>query len=227
MLKVYYYNDISEIGAMSLHLERAEILLKEVTQEKLVEVYRVRVSEMKSTSALFNHCDVEASRKFSEDIEKNFYFFGAVYEAGHYYRIGMSYFFQQPEICLTYLEKAVQIYRTAGDEENAVALERNEMSIVKVRANLITDVSEIMGTPSEAHYLIAIGKADQAKDVLAKLNQESPFTKYYAGLADRNPFLLLESLKLLLNKGNKFYAKLPLEALKSFPEASGLVNLLI
>ncbi|MFU8688432.1 AimR family lysis-lysogeny pheromone receptor [Rossellomorea sp. FS2] len=227
MLKVYYYNDINEVGTMSMHLERASILLKEVKKGKLIEIYQVRINEMLSTSSLFNHCDWESARSHSEEIVKNFYFFGASYEARHYYRIGMSYFFQQPEMCLEYLEKAVQTYRAAGDEENAVALERSEMSIVKVRANMITDVSEITGTPSEAHYLIANGKTEQAKNVITKLKQNSPFTKYYAGMADENPFLLLESLKLLLNKGNRFYAKLPLEALESFPEASGLVNLLI
>jgi hypothetical protein len=227
MIKVYYYNDINEVGTLSLHLERAAILLNDVTQAKLKEIYAVRISEMKSTSMLFNACDVEAARAYSEEIVKNFYFFGATYEAGHYYRLGMSYFFQQPEMCLNYLEKAAQTYRAAGDEENAVALERNEMSLVKVRAGIVSDVMEIKGTPSEAHYLIANGKAEQAKDVIAELNQDSPFTKYYAGMAESNPFLLLEALKLLINKGNKFYAKLPLEALESFPEASGLVNLLI
>jgi transcriptional regulator with XRE-family HTH domain len=226
MLEVYYYNYFSVVNVTCEKIIEAERLLDNVEKNSLKALYEVKLNEMRATCYLFNEGNPLKSREFSERVFENIDFFGATYRANAYYKIGMSYFYESPDMCLINLRKAAKIYRECGEIGFAKNIEENEINFAKVYWGTVSGIEEVAGTPSEAHYLIRIGRLDEAAIVISGLDQESPFTRYYKGLAENNPFLLLESLKIFRNNGNEFYAKLPLIELEKYPEASGLIKLL-
>jgi hypothetical protein len=226
MLEVYYYNDFSEMNKIADKLQEAEELLQKVEKESLRSMYEIRLIEMKSTYTLFKSNDTQGTREYCRKIMDKIDFYGATYEANVYYKIGMSYFFEDSDLCLFNLRKAAELYRENGDIDFAHNIERNETNLAKVFWGKITDVEEVKGTSSEAHYLAMIGRKEEALEVIDRLDADSPFTRYYRGLAEDNPFLLCESFKLLRDKGNALYEKLPMIALEKYPEAKGLLKLL-
>lgn len=226
MLKSYYYVDNRDVTRIKESLSKAEKELGKVKDVELKSIYEIRVLEMKATIALFLDTNFQEARKANERILNETDFFGAVYQANAYYKMGMSYFFESPDICIHNLKKAAKLYRNSGNEDRAKDIENNELNMAAVMWNKVESIEEVKGTPSEAHYLVKIGMEEKALEVIETLNENSPFTKFYKGLAMNEPFLLLESLKMLCDKGMNFYAKLPEIALENFPEASNLVKLI-
>jgi tetratricopeptide (TPR) repeat protein len=227
VLKVYFYNDHHNMKLVEKALDDSFKILKNISKDSLRDIYVVRLYEMESTCNLFKLNNYERTREVSEKILSNLDFFGASYEARHYYRVGMSYFYSSPDMCIANLKKSIKAYRKIESDELAEGIKNNELNLAMVYWGRITSSDDVKGTPSEAHFFAKEGDFNKAKSVINKLNNQSPFTKYYKGVAEDNPFVLLESLKDFINKGNRFYAKLPLEALEKYPQAEGLVKLLI
>jgi hypothetical protein len=227
MLKVYYYNDMADVSKLKKHIPKAKSLLKDVSKEALRDVYVVRLYEMESTFLLFGLNDGKAARYVSEKVLNKLIFFGASFEARHYYRVGMSYFYESADMCTINLKKAIATYKnTRGEGTDGLAngIRDNELNLANIHWGLVASLDEVKGTNSEAHYYAKEGEFDKSKAVVETLNHESPFTKLYKGMAESNPFLLLESLKNFIDKGNRFYANLPLMALENYPEAKSLAN---
>ncbi|MEN2767318.1 AimR family lysis-lysogeny pheromone receptor [Ornithinibacillus xuwenensis] len=71
------------------------------------------------------------------------------------------------------------------------------------------DVSE------QAHLEIAKGNNEKAIELLSDVDLNSPFKKYYMGLAKRDKNLLSEACNMFVERSDYFFCRLPINAIKN------------
>lgn len=212
--KIYYYNKKGKISKVFSFLKEAEQHNDKVEDCFLKEMYQNRINEMKSVALLFGCGNTKESRVYAEKtIQNNIYC--DTFKADSYYRIGMSYLFESPDLCLANLNKAKINYEKDGLSLISEETEESTITFVKIYWGLTKGLKT--NDPSAKAFLEArLGNKDKALEIIRTLNQESPFTKYYEGIAKEDYHILLESLIMFVNNGNYFYAKLPYELLKTY-----------
>jgi tetratricopeptide (TPR) repeat protein len=227
MLFAYYYSDVRCFAVMDDNLSIAEALLDNVNNEDLRELYSLRIKELKAMSLLFNRNRKEEARKLCEEIAQSEILDNPTYRAGAYFRMATSYMFTSFDMTEAFFKKAVRIYRETGRGSVADGVESNEMEFARVLWKKVSDPSQIKDDSNRAFYYASNGMTEEALEVIALLNQESPFTKYYEGLAKNDTNLLLESLVLFIKGGDMVYAELPYIELQKYPQLRGVADILI
>jgi transcriptional regulator with XRE-family HTH domain len=224
--KVYYYNKIGNISKVIKFLEEAQRNNDVVDDAFLKDIYQHRINEMRSVVLLFNQCDTVEARNYAEKLLNND-FYCDTFKADSYYRIGMSFLFESPDLCVANLQKAADHYRKDGLSHLAEDTEKDSITLAKIHWGLVKDSSDLENISSQTHYEAKYGCKTKAQELSKGLKQTSPFTKYYEGIAKNDSNLLLESLLMFKNNGNRFYAKLPLDVLSQYPALNNVVELIL
>jgi hypothetical protein len=227
MLFAYYYSDVRCFSLMDDNLSIAEALLDNISSQDLRELYSLRIKELKAVSLLFNSNRKEEARKLCEEIAQSEVLDNPTYRAGAYFRMATSYMFSSYDMTEAFFKKAAKIYRETGRGNVADGLESNEMEFARVLWGKVDDPAELSDDSNRAFYYARNGKSEEALEVIALLNQESPFTKYYEGLAQNDPSLLLESLVKFIKGGDMVYSELPYIELQKYPQLCGVADILI
>jgi tetratricopeptide (TPR) repeat protein len=227
MLFAYYYSDVRCFALMEENLTIAEALLDNVNNEDLQELYSLRIKELKAVSLLFNSNRKEEARKLCEEIAQSEVLDNPTYRAGAYFRMATSYMFSSYDMTEVFFKKAAKIYRETGRDSVADGVESNEMEFARVLWGKVDDPVGLLDDSNRAFYYARNGKSEEALKVIALLNQESPFTKYYEGLAKNDPSLLFESLVRFLKGGDMVYVELPYIELQKYPQLCGVADILI
>jgi hypothetical protein len=227
MLFAYYYSDVRCFALMNDNLSIAEALLDNVNNEDLQELYSLRIKELKAVSLLFNSNRKEEARNLCEEIAQSEVLDNPTYRAGAYFRMATSYMFSSYDMTEVFFKKAAKIYRETGRDNVADGLESNEMEFARVLWGKVDDPAELSDDSNRAFYYARNGMEEEAVEAIALLNQESPFTKYYEGLAKNDPSLLLESLVKFIKGGDMVYVELPYSELQKYPQLCGVADILI
>jgi hypothetical protein len=226
--EAYYYNSINNIDKVAQSLDSLKKILNRIADPLLSKLYTYRVTELESIVLLFNKSETTESRLLSEKIIKSECgFYCASFFADAYYRIGMSFLFESPDMCLANLKKAKEYYLKDKKAKAANNLERNEIAFAKIYWGIDTKEGFELEDSYKTFQLIRKGENEQACALVSELDSKSPFTLYYKGLATGDVTALLESLVTFKNKGNYFYAQLPKRALESNTETKNLVKLIL
>ncbi|MBW3113538.1 AimR family lysis-lysogeny pheromone receptor [Bacillus sp. MCCB 382] len=226
--EVYYYSTIGEIGNVVTNLEKVKNRLSLISDSLLNELYMNRIEEVESVVMLYNKADTVKARSLCEKIIKDESgFYCATFLADAYYRIGMSFLFESPDMCLKNLKKAKELYLKDNKEGSAKNIDKNEVTFAKIFWGLkILETDEL----EDSYTAFVLAKSDRKEEairVIKELNQDSPFTKYYSGIATGNNNELLESLLMFRNKGNYFYAQLPKLLLDECEDMKAIVKLIL
>jgi transcriptional regulator with XRE-family HTH domain len=224
--KVYYYNKKGNIKEVSNLLDAAEKDNESVEDSFLQNVYQHRIDEMRSVSLLFGEVSNFESRLYAEKLLNND-FYCDTFKADSYYRIGMSYLFESPDMCLANLQKAMDHYDKDNIQHLSESTREHSVTLAKIYWGQIKDSSELSNASSIAHYEAKYGDKEKAIAIIEELDDNSAFTKYYEGIAKNDYNILLESLLMFVNNGNRFYAKLPLEILQQHPPLKNVVELIL
>jgi transcriptional regulator with XRE-family HTH domain len=226
MCKLYQHHRRNEINDLLELIQDAKKTLVDVKDATMLHRYELRLSEIESALSLFVHCDTAKARVLSEKILKEKRYYCDKFVADSYYRIGMSYMYESPDMCLAYLQKSIERLKSSRLIANANSIENNEVNLVKIYWGLIREASEIKNKPSKAHFLAKNKRVEEAMRVISGLDEKSPFTRYYIGLANEDKDKLIESALTFKEKSNMFYANLPLLSLKKFEGMSEIVRLI-
>ena len=217
------YNNSPALSDIIADLSEAEELIKEVSDADLRERYELRVYEIKAVISLFKENDPSKSRTYSEEILRKIHYMCDKLAADSYYRMGMSFLNESPDMCLHFLKKSADTLDKAGFSKEAKNVRDTEIEFVKVHWGLIKSEEEISNPESKAHFHAINNESEKASEYISTLNQESPFTLYYKGAADSNAAFLIESALIFKNRANRFYAELPLRLLENMPGMTGIV----
>jgi tetratricopeptide (TPR) repeat protein len=226
MLRVYYHSDMRHMAAMQECLTVAEGLLERVQNSDLRDLYTLRLKDSKALSLLFNYNRKKEARSLCEEIINSDVLDNTIYHAGSYFRMATSYMFSSYDLTNAYFKKAIAIYRSNGRHEAAISVESNELEFATVLWDKVRNPSELRDDSNRAFYYARHGRKTEALNIIATLNQDSPFTRYYIGLATGDPALLVESLILFMKGGDNFYSELPFQELLNYPQFSGVASLL-
>jgi hypothetical protein len=224
--KSHYYNNKSNINAVKSLVQEAEDYIQKVSNQLLKHSYETRIYEMKSVVLLFMKGNTKGARLYAEKVLENKPFYCDTFAAESYYRIGMSFLFESPDMCLANLKKAKKHFLKKGLVNTAEKLEINEIAFAKIHWGFIRSRDEIKDSSSLAHYEAKYGDKEVAKKIALTLNQDSPFTRYYLGITNGDCNTLLESLAMFAKKGNMFYAMLPKDALSEYKQFSNVIKIL-
>ncbi|WP_347320065.1 AimR family lysis-lysogeny pheromone receptor [Rossellomorea sp. RS05] len=226
MLRVYYHSDMRHLELMRDCLSVAEEMLEHVHSADLRDLYMLRINDMKAISLLFNFNRPEESRALCEKVINSDVLDNTIYRAGAYCRMATSYMFSSYDMTAMFFRKAIAIYRATGREEVADAVEANELEFASVLWGKAKDPAELKDDSNRAFYYAKNGLSSEALEVISTLNPDSPFTRFYKGLAANDPAVLMESLILFMKGGDAFYAELPFKALQNLPQFCGVASLL-
>ena len=226
--EVYYYSTVGEIGNVVNHLEKVKNRTSLIQDSLLSELYTNRIEEVESVIMLFNRADTIKARNLCEKVIKDETgFYCATFLADAYYRIGMSFLFESPDMCIKNLKKAKELYLKDNKEKAAENIYKNEITFAKIFWGLRIIEADELEDSYKAFLLAKSENKEEALQVIKELDQSSPFTKYYSGIASGNKNDLLESLLIFKNKGNYFYAQLPKKLLENYEEMKTIVKLIL
>ncbi len=194
-----------------------------IKNEFVRESFMSRVCDILSRCYLYFKNDVRKARYFAAGNLENE--FAANRRVHSYYILALTYFFQDYEESLRYLELYRQELISLGDQNLADLVFNKDIAFLKNYWEVFDDFQT--NDPSElAHFYIRKGENEKALNILNKMESLTPFQKYYKALAANDPKLLSESLADFLCSGNKFFANLPMKKLKNIETYNFFADLL-
>jgi hypothetical protein len=226
LLEMYYLHAQQEYHSMLSLSESIEDELNQIKDSYIRTSFSHRLFQMLAYAYLYRFDNPEKARYYAKKIIK----FSADLSADSYYIVGMSFFFEDCEKCLTYLNKYVELLELQGRHELAKSIVKNDIPFVQAHWGLKQSFEENVALSEKAHYEAKWGDKETALKLINNciaLEGVSPFKLYYKALATGEANLFLESLIIFSKKGNKFYAKLPYEHLKNHPSLGNAAKLLL
>ena len=227
ILEIYRLYEEQEYKSMLSNVKTIEVSLSSIKDDYIQASFSNRVNQILAHTYLYRYADVKTARQYIEKIIYNKY--SAILASDSYYLMGMTFFFEDCDKCLTYLEKYIDLLEKTGREKFATLIKKNDIPFVQAHWGRKQSLEEDVSLSERAHYESKWGDKKKALEMIdeAITNEGiSPFKLYYKALATDDTSLFLESLILFSKKGNKFFASLPYEHLKNHPMLGNAAKLL-
>jgi transcriptional regulator with XRE-family HTH domain len=228
MVEIYHFYRENEYKSMLALVKTIEGVLGNIKDKYIQTSISNRLFQILAFTHLYRYADIQKARYYAEKIISSKY--SATLASESYYIMGMTFFFEDCDKCLAYLEKYLKSLEEQGRYELASLIRKNDIPFVQAHWGRKQSYEESVSPAEEAHFEAKWGDKEKAlKLVEQAITTEgvSPFKLYYKALATGNASLFLESLVLFSKKGNKFFAKLPYEYLKDHPTLNNVAKLLI
>ncbi|WP_077623425.1 AimR family lysis-lysogeny pheromone receptor [Sediminibacillus massiliensis] len=210
-LKIYLHFDLMQFERFGFYLDKQSELIGEIEDSLLSSFFQLRYDEA-HFMYYWRRNQVILARKYA---------FKALNtrlcherKANIHVNLGLSYLFENYFSCIHHLEEAKKIGVQYDLKHIVHAVEQHNLPFVSAHFGYVQGVTT--NDPSEqAHLSIAEGNMDKAREILNNLSLESPFRKYYKGLACEDRALLLRSYnEFIIQRSDYFFSRLPLKALK-------------
>ncbi|AYV74283.1 AimR family lysis-lysogeny pheromone receptor [Bacillus sp. PK3-056] len=204
-----YYKRVLEMSVeITANLESKKM------NEYLKETFQLRLNEILANVYLFAKGEEKKARFFLNSLILSpltcarFNFFA-------YYNMSLSYFFEDYETAVKYLDEYVGYLQEYGLEEKLTYVKENDYPFLRTFWGVNTE-TEIKDSAKieQAHFYAKTGETDLALTILDSIDDKcDPFFECYKGLALGSTDYLVQSIGKLINSGNKLFAKLPLSYL--------------
>ena len=228
LLEIYYLHTQKEYSLMLALSESVEQSLSKIKCSYIRSSFSYRLFQVLAHTYLYRFDEPEKARYYAEKIICDN--FSADLAVDSYYIMGMSFFFEDCEKCLTYLNKYVELLEEQGRYVLADSIKKNDIPFVQAHWGCPQSSEESVSPSEKAHYEAKWGDKEIALQLINEClasEGSSPFKLYYKALATGDESLFLESLILFHKKMNKFYAKLPYEYVKTHPSLGQAAKQLI
>jgi hypothetical protein len=177
---------------------------------------------------LYKKNNIELARKYAEEIISSN--FSATFTANASYLLGMSYLFDNYDLCLGNILRYRELLKESGRMSEIKIVNENDIPFINNIWNKHSEYPKTNDISELAHYEALNGDKDLALKLVNRSIQEngkSGFKLYYKALATGDKSLFMESLIFFINKkGDKFYAILPFQHLKDDPMFGSMAKLL-
>ncbi|MFL6517496.1 MAG: AimR family lysis-lysogeny pheromone receptor, partial [Bacillus sp. (in: firmicutes)] len=220
---------LREYNSMAAAVEGLDTTIESIKEDFIRQSYQIRIKELLSYVYLYNYNKPEKAREYALEIISAD--FCATLTAHSFYIVGMSYLFDNYDLCLGNIEKYRDALYDLGREKDADLADQSDIPFVNnvwgkySEAPVTSDISEI------AHYEAMVGNKEIALKLIDEVVSEqgqNGFNLYQKALATGDKSLFLQSMVYFVNKaGGKFYANLPYRYLKDDPTFAPVADLLI
>jgi transcriptional regulator with XRE-family HTH domain len=222
-------NRLREYNSMAALVQGLDKTIESIKEDFIKQSYQIRVKELLSYIYLYSYNKPEKARGYALEIIS--LDFCATLTAHSYYIVGISYLFDNYELCLGNIKKYRDALIELGREKDANLTDQSDIPFVNnvwakySEAPVTSDISEI------AHYEAMVGNKELAikliDEVVSKQGQNG-FNLYQKALATGDKSLFMQSMVFFVNKsGGKFYANLPYRYLKDDPTFAPVADLLL
>jgi transcriptional regulator with XRE-family HTH domain len=214
IVEIYYFhrkNEYKNIFEKSVNLPHCFEMIKD---EFIRDSFEFRLCEILGYISLYWLADSKKAREYASKIifKDNC----AVFAVSSYYIMGMSLIFEDYDKCLYYLNKYDELLRKYDWKSYIEDLHNSTIPFINNLWGKTNSSDEISDISEKAHYEAKYGNKETAIELLDNLvENESALALYYRGIAENDSTILLQSLVKFMKSGNKFFAKLPYELLKS------------
>lgn len=221
-LDILKLNLFYRMGHLTVFSELAPQIEKQVLKIKSDFIrchYLARISEILSKTHLLVFNNTKKARFYANNL-LNAEYICANFKYNSYYIVGMSYFFENYEECVKYLETYVTHLEKYGKhrrEERINNVVNSDIVFAKILWGEDLENFSTSDILEKAHYECRYGDKTKALEILKTFgDKENPFYLCYKGMATDNPQLIFESAVKLVAKGQKFFANIPMMQLEKF-----------
>jgi transcriptional regulator with XRE-family HTH domain len=220
---------LREYNSMAASAQGLDNTIESIKEDFIKQSFQIRVKELLSYVYLNNYNKPEKAREYALEIISSE--FCATLTAHSYYIIGISYLFDNYELCLGNIQKYRDALMDLGRENYANIADQSDIPFVNnvwakySEPPVTSDISEI------AHYEAMVGNKEKAIRLIDEVESkrgQSGFTLYQRALATGDKSLFMQSMVYFVTKaGGKFYANLPYRHLKDDPIFAPVADLLL
>jgi hypothetical protein len=227
ILEIYCKNKTKEYHSILALSQGLDLSIEEISDSYFKESFGLRLKEILAHISLYRFNDPLTARKYANEIISSN--LSANLSTDSYYIVGMSYLFDSYDDCLgniiKYQEKLIRI----GKQAEANLVSQHDLPFVKNVWNMHNEQPETNDISELAHYHAKMGDKELALELIEKAiaEQTSGFKLYYKALATNDMSLFMQSLIFFVSKkGDKFFANLPYQHLKSDPTYAAMADML-
>lgn len=188
--------------------------IQAIKNEYTRSTFTIRLNELDSHIQLHAHNNVEAARELVKKTNESEFSFK--FNLHTHYILGQSYMLEDYETSLSHLERYVEELRKCGDHGTAEKVIMQDIAFLKNHWGVPHEIDGDLA--EQIHQEYKRGNIEKAKELMEELEKEgtlSPFQMYYKGLIENNVEILMESLLDFINKGDFYFANLPLKILQA------------
>lgn len=221
-------NKMREYSIMASLVKGLEGTINEIEDSYIRDSYTMQLKDCLAFVNLYKFNNVELARKYANEIISSN--ISATFTANASYLLGMSYLFDNYDLCLGHILRYRELLEKTGRVSEIKVVDENDLPFIKniwkkhSEQPLTNDISE------KAHYEAVSGDKEVALrliDEAIETTGKSGFKLYYKALATGDKSLFMQSLIFFISKkGDKFYANLPYRHLKDDPEYQQMAELL-
>ncbi|WP_102271332.1 AimR family lysis-lysogeny pheromone receptor [Cytobacillus massiliigabonensis] len=227
--EIWCRNKMREYSTMNALISGVDVSLDRIKEEFIKQSYTMRYKEVLAYIHLYKFNNKFEARKYAEEIiSENL---SATFTANASYLLGMSYLFDNYEMCLGYIERHRDLLKIAGRTSEIRIVEENDIPFIKNVWKKHEQQPETNDISEKAHYEAHMGDKLLGLNLIEEsiaTNGISGFKLYYKGLLTGDKSLFMQSLIFFVNKkGDKFYANLPYEHLKNDKSYKDMADLLM
>lgn len=218
-----------EYKAMCNLIENLLPSIELIENDYIKTCYKTRLMELLSHVKLYYFNDPTTARSIAKEII--FSKIGPKFSANSYYIVGMSYLYEDYELCMSNLLEYRKLCKKIGNISRVRTIDDKDIPFVnsiwgKHNVCPVTnDISEL------AHYEAKYGDKEKALEMIEKSlksDKLSGYKLYYKALATNDLTTFMESIIYFVTKsGNKFGAMLPYEHLKGDPAYKKMADMLL
>ncbi|WP_051382148.1 MULTISPECIES: AimR family lysis-lysogeny pheromone receptor [Sediminibacillus] len=211
-MKIYLYYDLNEFEKLGDYLDHQSELISEIEDPFLTSLFFVRLNETLFTY-YWKRNELILARKYAFQVLT--YPYCQERKANIHMHLGLSYLYENYLQCIYHLEEAKRIATLYNKTTLIRAIEQQNYPFISAHFGVVDGVTTT--DPSEqAHLAIARGDMDEAKRILKRISLESPFRKYYLGLAEQDKGILLRAYNdFIVKRSDYFFSRLPLLAINN------------
>jgi transcriptional regulator with XRE-family HTH domain len=214
---------------MASHVKELELSIEEIKEDFVRESYRARLKEALAYVNLYKFDNKEIARNYAEEII--FANVSPTLTANATYLVGMSYLFDNYDLCLGNVLRYRELLEEAGRQKEISIVDNNDLPFINNLWEKHAEQPETDDISEKAHYEALMGNKELAVELVDEAIEKgglSGFKLYYKALATGDMSLFMQSLIIFVSKkGDKFYANLPYKHLKCDPVYKQMADLLL
>lgn len=221
----YKLFDFKIMSSLIIGLENS---IKEIKEVFIRDSYLVRLNEALAYVNLYKYDNRELARHYAEEIISSK--ISPTFTAGAAYLLGMSYLFDDFDLCLGHILRHRELLKEAGREREIAIIDNNDIPFITNIWEKYSEQPQTSDISEKAHYEATVGNKELALRLVDEAIENSGlsgFKAYYKALATGDISMFMQSLIIFVKKGDKFYANLPYKHLKSDPVYKQMADLLL
>ncbi|MDC3411806.1 AimR family lysis-lysogeny pheromone receptor [Aquibacillus sp. 3ASR75-11] len=212
-LRIYCYYDMFEFDMLGNYLEELNESVSEVDNPFMSALLYVRLQQVLFIY-YWKRNEIIIARKHAFRILSRTY--NLDFQLNTHINLALTYTFDSYTQAMNHLNEAVKIAKQCNQKRLLSMIYQQNLPFISAHFGMVDGIAS--DDPSEqAHIEIAKQNFVGASKILDNVSINSPFRKYYLGLAHQDKDILLEAHKDFIEKrSDYFFSKLPLNAIQQF-----------